>query len=74
MKTVRIPAEPLRDYEAPPDDLLPSPVHKEFLQAFINSDLKDVFRLTGGTALIAFYLEPRLSHFFLFNRSSCSTL
>lgn len=31
------------------------------LEEFIKSDLSDVFRLTGGTALSAFYLEHRLS-------------
>lgn len=31
------------------------------LEEFIKSDLNDVFRLTGGTALSAFYLEHRLS-------------
>jgi len=34
---------------------------KEFLNAFIKSDLRDVFRFTGGTVLSAFYLEHRLS-------------
>lgn len=32
-----------------------------FLSEFIKSELKDVFRLSGGTALSAFYLEHRLS-------------
>jgi predicted nucleotidyltransferase component of viral defense system len=32
-----------------------------FLQKFAQSDLKDSFRFTGGTALSAFYLEHRLS-------------
>lgn len=32
-----------------------------FLRKFAQSDLKDFFRLTGGTALSAFYLEHRLS-------------
>lgn len=31
------------------------------LEEFIKSDLNDAFRLTGGTALSAFYLEHRLS-------------
>ncbi|MGE0087097.1 MAG: nucleotidyl transferase AbiEii/AbiGii toxin family protein [Desulfococcaceae bacterium] len=34
---------------------------KEFLRAFAGSDLKNVFRLSGGTALSAFYTEHRLS-------------
>lgn len=34
---------------------------KTFLNEFVKTDLKDVFRLTGGTALSAFYLEHRLS-------------
>lgn len=32
-----------------------------FLEKFITSDLNGVFRLTGGAALSAFYLEHRLS-------------
>jgi predicted nucleotidyltransferase component of viral defense system len=32
-----------------------------FLREFVQSDLRDVFRLTGGTALSAFYLEHRIS-------------
>jgi predicted nucleotidyltransferase component of viral defense system len=31
------------------------------LEEFVKSDLSDAFRLTGGTALSAFYLEHRLS-------------
>jgi predicted nucleotidyltransferase component of viral defense system len=31
------------------------------LEEFVESDLSDAFRLTGGTALSAFYLEHRLS-------------
>ena len=34
---------------------------KAFLHAFAKSELRDTFRLTGGTALSAFYLEHRLS-------------
>jgi predicted nucleotidyltransferase component of viral defense system len=34
---------------------------KTFLNEFIKSELKDVFRLSGGTALSAFYLEHRFS-------------
>jgi len=33
----------------------------DFLLEFAESELKDVFRLTGGTALSAFFLEHRLS-------------
>lgn len=33
----------------------------DFLQEFAKSDLKEVFRFTGGTALSAFFLEHRLS-------------
>lgn len=43
------------------DNKILTPHQKGFLQSFIKSDLKDVFRLTGGTALSAFYLEHRLS-------------
>jgi predicted nucleotidyltransferase component of viral defense system len=32
-----------------------------FLEEFVKSDLNNIFRLTGGTALSAFYLEHRLS-------------
>ena len=32
-----------------------------FLREFVQSDLKDAFRLSGGTALSAFYLEHRIS-------------
>ncbi len=38
-----------------------TPSQIAFLREFILSDLKDVFRLTGGTALSAFYLEHRIS-------------
>lgn len=34
---------------------------KYFLKEFARSELRDVFRLTGGTALSAFYLGHRLS-------------
>lgn len=34
----------------------------DFLLKFAESDLKDVFRFTGGTALSAFFLEHRLSN------------
>ncbi|MCI0469025.1 MAG: nucleotidyl transferase AbiEii/AbiGii toxin family protein [Nitrospirae bacterium] len=33
----------------------------KFLEEFVKSDLNNIFRLTGGTALSAFYLEHRLS-------------
>ena len=32
-----------------------------FLREYVQSDLRNVFRLTGGTALSAFYLEHRIS-------------
>jgi len=34
---------------------------KYFLQEFTKSELRNIFRLTGGTTLSAFYLEHRLS-------------
>lgn len=34
---------------------------KGFLQEFVKTELRNIFRLTGGTALSAFYLEHRLS-------------
>lgn len=34
---------------------------KSFLEEFTKTDLRNVFRLTGGTALSAFYLEHRSS-------------
>jgi predicted nucleotidyltransferase component of viral defense system len=34
---------------------------KNFLRKFAQSELRNVFRLTGGTALSAFYLEHRVS-------------
>lgn len=34
---------------------------KNFLHEFAKSDLREAFRLTGGTALSAFYLQHRLS-------------
>jgi hypothetical protein len=43
------------------DNLILSAQQKNFLRAFSKSDLREVFRLTGGTALSAFYLEHRLS-------------
>lgn len=38
-----------------------TPAQKLFLKKFIHSDLRNTFRLTGGTALSAFYLGHRLS-------------
>ncbi len=43
------------------DNKILTPQQKNFLQEFIKSDLRGVFRFTGGTALSAFYLEHRLS-------------
>ena len=43
------------------DNRVLTPSQVTFLRKFIPSDLKDVFRLTGGTALSAFYLEHRIS-------------
>ena len=43
------------------DNRILSPSQIIFLRKFIPSDLKDVFRLTGGTALSAFYLQHRIS-------------
>jgi len=36
-------------------------LQEEFINAFANTALKDLFFLTGGTALSAFYLQHRLS-------------
>lgn len=38
-----------------------TPNQKTFLKEFVKSELREVFRLAGGTALSAFYLEHRLS-------------
>ncbi len=38
-----------------------TPAQLIFLKEFIQSDLKHPFRLTGGTALSAFYMEHRFS-------------
>ena len=43
------------------DNRILTPNQVTFLREFTQSDLQDVFRLTGGTALSAFYLEHRLS-------------
>ena len=43
------------------DNRILTPSQITFLREFIQSDLNDVFRLTGGTALSAFYLEHRMS-------------
>lgn len=38
-----------------------TPVQVAFLKKFATSNLRELFRLTGGTALSAFYLEHRIS-------------
>lgn len=43
------------------DNRILSPEQVNFLGSFVKSDLQKIFRLTGGTALSAFYLEHRLS-------------
>ncbi|MEW6096285.1 MAG: nucleotidyl transferase AbiEii/AbiGii toxin family protein [bacterium] len=43
------------------DNNILSPMQKVFLQEFTKTELKDIFRLTGGTALSSFYLEHRFS-------------
>jgi predicted nucleotidyltransferase component of viral defense system len=43
------------------DNRILTPSQVIFLRRFIPSELNDVFRLTGGTALSAFYLEHRIS-------------
>lgn len=43
------------------NNIILTPSQKTFLHEFAKSELKEVFRLTGGTALSAFYLEHRLS-------------
>ncbi len=43
------------------DNIILTEYQKLFLKKFSRSDLKDTFRLTGGTALSAFYLEHRFS-------------
>jgi predicted nucleotidyltransferase component of viral defense system len=50
--------EPVRDIN---NNKILTAVQKSFLSEFIKSELREVFRLTGGTALSAFYLEHRLS-------------
>ena len=49
---------PVREIE---DNRILTPNQADFLLEFAESELKDVFRLTGGTALSAFFLEHRLS-------------
>ncbi|MCJ7684760.1 MAG: nucleotidyl transferase AbiEii/AbiGii toxin family protein, partial [Desulfobacteraceae bacterium] len=49
---------PVRKIE---DNRILTPNQADFLLEFAKSELKDVFRLTGGTALSAFFLEHRLS-------------
>ena len=43
------------------DNQILNNAQKIFLNAFTRSELKDVYRLSGGTALSAFYLEHRWS-------------
>ncbi len=43
------------------DNRILTPNQVDFLLEFTESDLKEVFRFTGGTALSAFFLEHRLS-------------
>ncbi len=43
------------------DTRILTPNQADFLMEFAESELKDVFGLTGGTALSAFFLEHRLS-------------
>jgi predicted nucleotidyltransferase component of viral defense system len=50
--------EPIRDIN---NNKILTPSQKSFLSEFVKSELREVFRLTGGTALSAFYLEHRLS-------------
>jgi predicted nucleotidyltransferase component of viral defense system len=50
--------EPVRDIN---NNKILTAVQKSFLSEFKKSELREVFRLTGGTALSAFYLEHRLS-------------
>ncbi|MDM8549078.1 nucleotidyl transferase AbiEii/AbiGii toxin family protein [Desulfobacterales bacterium HSG2] len=50
--------KPIRKIE--PNRIL-TPNQQTFLRLFAASDLSEVFRLSGGTALSAFYLEHRLS-------------
>lgn len=50
--------KPIREIE---DNRILTAQQKTFLQEFVKADLQSAFRLTGGTALSAFYLEHRLS-------------
>ncbi len=43
------------------NNIILTEMQKKFLRDFKTSDLKIVYRITGGTALSAFYLEHRLS-------------
>ncbi len=52
---MRKPVRGLRDNRVLTDNQI------AFLEEFVKSDLNNVFRLTGGTALSAFYLEHRFS-------------
>ncbi len=58
MKRLQRPFPPERGIE---DNIILTQHQKEFLRVFSKSDIKNLFRLTGGTALSAFYLEHRLS-------------
>lgn len=49
--------KPLRGIE---DNRILTPVQVAFLNKFVSSDLKEYFRLTGGTPLSAYYLEYRI--------------
>ncbi len=50
--------KPIRGIE---NNRILTPTQVSFLKKFATSDLRDHFRLTGGTALSAFYLEHRIS-------------
>ncbi len=50
--------EPVRGLK---DNRILTPLQIDFLEEFTGSDLRNIFRLTGGTALSAFYLEHRYS-------------
>jgi|GEM_PF-738827 predicted nucleotidyltransferase component of viral defense system len=43
------------------NNMILSPRQKDFLRFFAGSELSEIFRLSGGTALSAFYLEHRVS-------------
>jgi len=50
--------KPVRGIE---DNTILTPQQKDFLRFFAGSELSEIFRLSGGTALSAFYIEHRLS-------------